>query len=93
MLSVSIWNEGDGEHLGSWYSDEQVQVPRKGDILWLQTDKVRHSRWKVINVQWSFRDSALGISRERSMQAEVWIKPAPQWRLLERFVRLFPEST
>jgi len=56
MLTVTIFGPGE-EGLGSWYpEDDQVQVPRKGDILWLETDELKHSRWRVVNVQWAFRN-------------------------------------
>ena len=91
QLSVSLWKHGsDNEHLGTWYSEEGVQVPRKGDILWLETDENRHDRWKVVNVQWSFRNSKLGNSQFRMLGAEIWIKPAPA--LWKRFAMLFPRT-
>jgi hypothetical protein len=92
-LSVQIWKYGeDNEHLGSWYSDEQAQVPRRGDIVWLDTDKHRHGRWKVAEVQWSFRDTTHGIGRTRLMTAEVHVKPYPTTPLWRRFVGLFPSA-
>lgn len=95
MLTVTLWHANDvhEECFGSWHHDEHVQVPRKGDILWLETDTLRHDRWKVVNVQWSFSDRTFGTSRLRTMRAEVWLKRYPTKPLWERFVALFPTAS
>lgn len=82
MLTVTLWmSGGDNECLGSWYpEDDQVQVPRKGDILWLDTDEHPHNRWKVVNVQWAFRNRKIGIGSTRTLSVEVHIKPHPAQR-------------
>lgn len=90
MMIVNIYGPGD-ECYGSWFPEEdQVQVPRKGDILWLATDEIKHSRWRVENVQWVFRNEKIGIGRTRMISAEVHAKPYPAAPLWERFVNLFP---
>ena len=92
-LAVQLWRHGEeNDHLGSWYSDEEVQVPRKGDILWLHTDAIEHSRWHVAGVQWSFRNTTHGTGHTRMMTAEVYIKPYPTKPLWRRFVELFPAA-
>lgn len=92
MLTVMLWNANDGDEcLGSWYSEEHVQVPRRDDILWLETDEHRHGRWRVVNVQWSFSNRSLGITRLREMRAEVWITPYSTKPLWRRFIELFPK--
>lgn len=92
MLTVNIYGPGD-DCLGSWYpEDDQVQVPRKGDIVWIQTDKLPHGRWRVANVQWSFRDYRHGIGHTRMIAVEVHVRrysTRPLWR---RFVELFPAA-
>jgi hypothetical protein len=91
-FSIGLWNATDGEHLATWYSEEGAQVPRKGDVLWLDTDNLGHGRWRVCSVQWVFKDRAMGISRYRTNYVEVWITPKPTTPLWQRFVALFPRS-
>lgn len=93
-MTVTLYHHDTGEHLGSWYPEEdQVEVPRKGDIVWIDTDANGHDRWRVVNVQWAFRNKQLGVTRTRSVSAEIHVKPYTTAPLLRRFLNLFPSAT
>lgn len=92
MLSVQIWRADNGDHLGSWYSDEHAQAPRKGDTLWLETDTYKHSRWKVVEVQWSFRATTHGVGHTRMMTVEIHVKRWDTTPLWQRFLSIFPRA-
>lgn len=73
-FSIGFWvNSNDVSHW--WPVDDHSQVPRKGDTVWLETDSVNLQKFSVEDVQWSFKDKALGISRHRQCGVEVWVKP------------------
>lgn len=91
-MTVHLYGH-DGEHLGSWYPDDEIQVPRKGDIVWIETDQTPFDRWRVVNVQWSFRNKTIGISKARYISVEVHIKQYSTKPLWRRFVDLFPAAS
>ena len=92
MMTVHIYG-ADGEHLGAWYPEEdQVQVPRKGDVVWLETDAMPFDRWRVKRVEWSFQSKRHGIGSTRRISVEVHVTPSSTKPLWRRFVELFPRT-
>lgn len=91
MMTIHIYHADTNEHLGSWYPEsDQMQVPRKGDTVWIEDDTRPFDRWKVTDVQWSLHNKSIGISRSRYVAVEVHVRPRfwkPLWR---RFVEIFP---
>lgn len=88
MMTVHLYRYRGDEHLGAWYPEsDQIQVPRKGDVLYIETDKIRFERFKVMEVQWCFRDTAIGISRSRYISVEVHVRQV--WEPLRSIRRLF----
>lgn len=66
-MNISIWSavpDDDGKHLGTWYSDTNEnlpklpQVPRAGEILWLETEDIKLGKFIVDHVEWSFKNYA-----------------------------------
>lgn len=81
-MNVQFWlADEDNSHLGTWWEDEHPQVPRIGDKVWLETDKLPLQLFNVVNVEWSFKDRRMGIGMDRSIKAEVHVRPLEPLRL------------
>lgn len=71
-------DKDDGEHLGAWYTDIErgnfPQVPRVGDIVWLETREIRLKKFLVKEVHWSFKNAPiLSETPIPSVGAEVYV--------------------
>jgi hypothetical protein len=85
-MNVSFWSavpDDDGEHLGTWYTDTDAnvpkfpQVPREGEIVWLETKEIKLGRFRVHHVEWSFKNRAiLNEIPIASVGCEVYVEPA-----------------
>ena len=90
-MTVHLYG-ADGESLGAWYpEDDQVQVPRKGDTVWIETDTIKFDRWRVVRVEWAFVNKR-DFGGTRRISVEVHVKPKPTGPLWRRFVELFPST-
>lgn len=84
-MNISIWSavpEDDGKHLGTWYTDVDVnmprmpQVPRAGEIVWLETKDIKLGKFTVDHVEWSFKArSIVGEMPIPSVGCEVYVVP------------------
>ena len=88
-MNVSFWSAvpaDDGKHLGTWYTDTDSnlprfpQVPRAGEIVWLETNEIKLGCFRVDHVEWSFKNNRI-LNEETPMprvSCEVYVLPVPR---------------
>jgi hypothetical protein len=86
-MNISIYSAVHGKHLGTWYTEvdknlpRMPQVPREGEIVWLETNDIKLSKFKVHHVEWSFKERS--IANEMPIPligCEVWVVPIDRTR-------------